>query len=71
MSGISGRIEEKSVVFNSLTPKQRELIEAGDIDIGSTNDMVYVALGKPSKTEVKPSPEGPVTMWTIHGPGTR
>ena len=66
MSGASGRIEEKSAVFSSLTPEQKQIIEAGDIDLGFTPDMVYMALGKPSMSEVKDSHDGPVTMWTYN-----
>ena len=66
MSGASGRIEEKSAVFSSLTPEQKQIIEAGDIDIGFTPDMVYMALGKASKSEVKDSPDGTVTLWTYN-----
>lgn len=63
-SGVSTRIQEKATVFNSLTPDQQEMIRNGQIEAGFSTDMVYLALGKPSKTHIKQTPDGPVTVWT-------
>lgn len=63
-SGVTARIQEKSAAYAALTPAQQQLVKAGEIEIGFTADMVYMALGKPSKTEVKETSGGPVTMWT-------
>lgn len=65
-SGIASRIQERADVFATLTPEQRKAIEEGVIEYGYTTDMVYLALGKPSKTREKTSPEGTVTMWTFN-----
>jgi hypothetical protein len=65
-SGTAARIQEKSAAFAQLTPEQKQRIEAGSIERGYTTDMVYMALGKPSKVKEKASPEGTVLMWTYN-----
>ena len=64
-SGTAARIQEKSAVFAQLTPEQKKNIEEGAIEYGYTTDMVYMALGKPSKVKEKAAPEGTVLMWTF------
>jgi hypothetical protein len=65
-SGITARIQEKSTAFAQLTPAQKKNIEGGEIEIGFTTDMVYMALGKASKVKEKTAPEGTVVMWTYN-----
>lgn len=65
-SGVAARIQEKSAVFAQLTPEQKKNIEEGAIEYGYTTDMVYLALGKPSKVKEKTAPEGTVLMWTFN-----
>jgi len=65
-NGTAARIQEKSAVFATLTPEQKKNIEEGVIEYGYTTDMVYMALGKPSKVREKTAPEGTVLMWTFH-----
>ena len=52
-SGTAARIQEKSAVFAQLTPEQKKNIEEGAIEHGYTTDMVYMALGKPTKSREK------------------
>lgn len=65
-SGIAARIQEKSAAWAALTPEQKKNIEEGAIEYGYTQDMVYMALGRPSKTREKATPEGTVVMWTFN-----
>lgn len=65
-SGTAARIQEKSAVFAQLTPEQKKSIEEGAIEYGYTMDMVYMALGKPSKVREKTVAEGTVVMWTFN-----
>ncbi|MCF7687908.1 MAG: hypothetical protein K9M98_02985 [Cephaloticoccus sp.] len=65
-TGISTRINEKSAVFATLTLEQQKYIRQGAVEIGYTSDMVYMALGKPSKVKSKDSPDGLVEMWTYN-----
>lgn len=62
-STISTRIEEKSAVFYSLDPNTRAKITHGDIDLGFTPDMVYIALGKPDVTRERISTNGRTEQW--------
>lgn len=64
-TGVSSRIEEKATAFAALTPEQQKMIRAGEIELGFTSDMVYMALGKAAKTEIKDTSDGPVTMLTF------
>lgn len=63
-TGVQARIQEKSAAFAALTPAQKKSIEDGSIEVGFTADMVYMALGRPSKTKEKTSADGKVEMWT-------
>ncbi len=48
------RIRERPDVFGSLTPGQRKMVQAGKVRVGFTEDMVYLALGRPEKVDQKP-----------------
>lgn len=65
-SNSTARINEKAAVFATLTPEQQTDIKAGVIERGYTTDMVYMALGNPSKKVMKETPEGMVEMWTYN-----
>ncbi len=65
-SGTAARIQEKSAIYAQLTPEQKKNIEEGAFEHGYTTDMVYMALGKPSKVREKAAPEGTVLMWTYN-----
>jgi len=62
--GVSARKKEKSEVYATLRPWQKEFIEKGVIAKEFSPDMVYMALGKPDKVETKEFPEGRAEMWT-------
>ncbi len=65
-SGVTARIQEKSAVFAQLSPEQKKSIEEGAVEYGYTTDMVYMALGKPSKVKEKTTSDGTVLMWTFN-----
>jgi hypothetical protein len=62
--GTASRIQEKSAVYNNLAPWQQRDIQDGVVSIGSSTDMVYMALGKPSK--IVTSANGRETTWTYN-----
>lgn len=62
-STINSRITEKSAVYNSLDPNTQAKIAHGDIDIGFTPDMVYIALGRPDFRREAVSTEGQSETW--------
>jgi len=64
--GIANRIQEKSAVFAALPPEQQQDIRKGYVQIGYTAEMVYMALGQPSKVKVKDTTQGKVGVWIYH-----
>jgi hypothetical protein len=48
-SSVSSRIQEKSEVFVALPAEYQIKVRQGMVDEGFTPDMVYMALGKPSR----------------------
>ena len=71
---VSDRIREKSVIYESLTPMEKTQILNGVVQKGFDSDMVYMALGKPSKLEQKDSADARIEIWTYNNyypPGGR
>jgi hypothetical protein len=62
-STVQSRIEEKSAVFNSLTPEEQARLRQGVINVGDTSDMVYIAMGKPDDVRERTSASGIETTW--------
>jgi hypothetical protein len=63
-SGVSARIREKASVFETLPPEAQSTIKQGMVDRGFTEDMVYMAIGKPASVETTPTTQGTAEMWT-------
>ena len=62
--GFSARKQEKSATYAALRPWQKKLIDKSTISQGFTPDMVYLAMGKPTKVETKDFPQGTAELWT-------
>jgi hypothetical protein len=62
-STINSHINEKGSVFYSLDPATRAKIEHGDVGIGFTSDMVYMALGKPDVKRYRTTADGTTETW--------
>lgn len=62
-SSVNSRSEEKSYVFDSLSPDTQQRLSEGKIDIGDTTDMVYIALGDPHEKREKRTANGTETLW--------
>jgi len=62
-NGIATRIQEKSAAFAALAPEQQKDIRSGTIAPGFTADMVYMALGQPSKVRIKDTSQGKIGLW--------
>ena len=64
-SSQTARIQEKSIVFQALTPKEQKQILAEKVKVGFTSDMVYLALGQPAKVTTAIDPAGATgEEWT-------
>ena len=62
--GVSARKQEKSSTYTALKVREKRLIDRGTIAAGFTPDMVYIALGRPDKTEPREFPQGHAEVWT-------
>jgi len=61
---IDHRISEKQDVFNRLDPQTQGKIRQGVVEVGYTEDMVYIALGPPDARYQKTTVKGDETTWT-------
>lgn len=57
------RAEEKSEVYNSLPTMTQQRLEKGHVNVGDTQDMVYIALGNPEEKREVSNPGGNQTVW--------
>ena len=48
-STISSRIDQKSEVFAALPVDDQARLRRGEVAVGDTSDMVYIALGEPTR----------------------
>lgn len=62
-STINTRINEKAPVFYSLDANTRAKIAQGDVDLGFTPDMVYIALGEPDVKRRIRTANGQAEQW--------
>ena len=58
------RIEQNAALFVSLPEPAQALIREGLVEAGFTADMVYMALGKPNRTQSGEAKEGQMATWT-------
>src|SRR5882672_6998777 len=62
-STINSRIRERAAVFYALDPAAQEQIRHGQVGVGYTPDMVYMALGQPTKHIDRVTNDGTETTW--------
>ncbi|HEX2854621.1 MAG TPA: hypothetical protein VHO24_15425 [Opitutaceae bacterium] len=62
-STFSNRAEEKSTVFNSLDAETQARLKEGNILVGDSPDMVYIALGVPDSKRQKLTSDGRELIW--------
>lgn len=57
------RAREKSATFESLTPDTQERLQRGSINVGDTQDMVYIALGTADEKRQVSTADGTSQTW--------
>ncbi len=62
-SSFDSRAKEKAAAFAALDPATRTRLQAREIRVGDTTDMVYIALGKPDETQEKITAAGVAGTW--------
>jgi hypothetical protein len=63
---VNDRIKEKPEVFASVDAATQDKIKQGIIDLGYTEDMVYLALGKPDQKRESVTAAGKSTTWVYN-----
>lgn len=66
LSGCSttgSRIRENSELFASLPDADQERLRAGTVAVGDSPEMVYIAIGAPSRRQEKMTASGRSTTW--------
>ena len=59
----ASRIKQKAEVFASLPPSDQERLRKGDVAIGDTPDMVFIAIGAPDQRIEKTSEHASRQEW--------
>lgn len=62
-STVSSRIDEKSSYFNTLDAQTQERLKRSAVKVGDTQDMVYIAFGRPDRTREKVTGSTQETVW--------
>lgn len=57
------RAREKSATYESLDAGTQQRLQRGTIDVGDTQDMVYIALGQPDERRTITTGDGQHDMW--------
>lgn len=68
---VESRIKEKPEVFASVDRATQEKIKQGIIDLGYTEDMVYLALGNPDQKRESVTASGRTLTWIYNTYYTR
>ncbi|MBN1268577.1 MAG: hypothetical protein JXB04_03240 [Kiritimatiellae bacterium] len=58
------RIKQNPDLYNSFPPEVQERVRGGNIGIGYTRDMVFIALGKPNREYVRTTADGTTEVWS-------
>jgi len=58
------RIKENPEVFNSFPPEVQSKVRTGQVEIGYSKDMVYIALGKPDREYTRSTAESTFEVWS-------
>jgi hypothetical protein len=66
-STFAKRAEEKAVVFNALSPDAQQRLKDGQIQIGDSPDMVYIAFGNPDYKTRRVDADKQSEIWSYTG----
>lgn len=58
------RIRDNQELFNTFSTENQEKIQAGQIDIGFSQDMVNMAWGAPDRIYMRTTAAGTATVWS-------
>jgi hypothetical protein len=58
------RIKKNPDLFAAFPPAVQETVRAGRVEVGYTPDMVYIALGRPSRIYARETEAGRTLIWS-------
>lgn len=61
------RIAENRELFERLTPEEQESVQAGQVQIGYTPEMVFLALGEPDRKITRRTKDDSLNIWIYQG----
>lgn len=67
---IAKRREERSAAYGALTPDQQSLVNRGQVQVGMSEDGVYIAWGPPAQVLRRGDASGEETLWLYSGSTT-
>ena len=68
-AGPSSRIKKHQADFDSYPPKIQEMIRAGQVDVGFTDQQVSLALGRPDRVYSRKTAAAQQEVWAYGGGG--
>ena len=60
---LQDRIQQRSATFAALDAATQNRLRLGRVDLGDTPDMVYIAIGRPTKTIDVTTADGRESTW--------
>ncbi|MEO6003457.1 MAG: hypothetical protein ABIZ04_01845 [Opitutus sp.] len=66
---VDSRVKDHQSAFSSWPPAIQENVRAGKVDIGYTQEMVEVALGKPDRLASRTTDHGQSDVWIYFDKG--
>jgi outer membrane protein assembly factor BamE (lipoprotein component of BamABCDE complex) len=66
-SSVETRRKERQAVYDTLPPDQKALVDQGELKVGMSEDVVYIALGKPNEILKSGDQNGEATTWIYYG----
>lgn len=66
-STVASRRAEKTAAYTVLSAEDRALVDQGQIKIGLSEDVVYIAWGKPQEVLHSEDAQGRRVVWLYHG----
>jgi hypothetical protein len=65
-SSPASRIASNQATFDQLPAEAKKKIQAGQIDVGFTPEMVVLAMGEPANKFIRKSTAGDTEVWIYH-----
>jgi len=62
-STVNSRIDEKSALFNTFDSQTQERLKRSAVKVGDTQDMVYIAFGRPDGIKETTTEKGQSLTW--------